>query len=88
MRVCFAAEPQILRAVDGWLSGEEEPTDGIDTAAILRHCPGLTPAPNVPRENIQDGIVPAWTLTVTDADGNKYEIDRSDNGGYTIHRVN
>ena len=26
--------------------------------------------------------------TVTDADGNKYEIDRSDNGGYTIHRVN
>ena len=57
-----------LRAVDGWLSGEEEPTDGIDTAAILRHCPGLTPAPNVPRENIQDGIVPAWTLTVTDAD--------------------
>ena len=25
---------------------------------------------------------------VTDADGNKYEIDRSDNGGYTIHRVN
>ena len=39
-----------------------------DITSLLSKCPGLSPDPDIPQENIHDGVVPKYRLTATDAD--------------------
>lgn len=60
----------LMRSLDALLMA----TDGIDPTAaekpaddmikVLLACPGLSPSPHVPQENVQDGVVSQFELTV------------------------
>lgn len=58
----------LLRSLDGLL-GEGRPADDTgDIVRLLSACPGLSPSPRTPQENLTDGVVSQFDLTVCDAD--------------------
>lgn len=64
----------LLRSLDAWLmsSAAEDAGATGKTADLavqaLMSCPGLSPSPCIPQENVQDGVVPQFDLTVSDED--------------------
>lgn len=57
----------LLMATDGiGRIAAEKPAD--DLVKALKSCPGLLPSPHIPHENVQDGVVPQFDLTVSSDD--------------------
>mgnify|MGYP002560109742 CR=1 FL=1 len=57
----------LLMATDGiGRTAAEKPADDLVNA--LKSCPGLLPSPHIPHENVQDGVVPQFDLTVNSDD--------------------
>ena len=57
----------LLMATDGiGRTAAEKPAD--DLVKALKSCPGLLPSPHIPHENVQDGVVPQFDLTVNSDD--------------------
>ena len=57
----------LLMATDGiGRTAAEKPAD--DLVKALKSCPGLLPSPHIPHENVQDGVVPQFDLTVSSDD--------------------
>lgn len=56
----------LLRSLDALLTEAEMVPDNI--VRMLMSCPGLSPAPHIPQENVQDGVVPRFELSVSDDD--------------------
>ena len=55
----------LLRSLESLLPGGErsgEPQENI--VRTLLNCPGLTPSAHIPQENIADGIVPQFNLSI------------------------
>lgn len=48
-------------------TGTAQPSTDTIVQALLS-CPGLSPAPHIPQENVQDGVVPQLDLAVSDDD--------------------
>ena len=40
----------------------------LDSQFSILNCPGLSPAPEIPEENVRDGIVPSLELRIDDDD--------------------
>lgn len=64
----------LLRSLDALLmsaatrSNGSAPLQTDFTVQALMSCRGLSPSPGIPQENVQDGVVPQFDLTVTDED--------------------
>jgi hypothetical protein len=59
-----------IRALDEWLMAEEDDTEHAEISVTKRllSCPGIEPARGMAAENIQDGVVSRFRLTINDAD--------------------
>ena len=53
-----------LRSVESLLI----PQAILDSQFSILNCPGLSPAPEIPEENVRDGIVPSLELRINDDD--------------------
>ena len=60
----------LLRSLTALLPSEEnrKETDYGNLTRQLIACPGLSPDPRIPPENIRDGVIPQFRLSVTEAD--------------------
>lgn len=57
----------LIRSLDALLMSDL--TGGMDNLVkTLLACPGLSPSPRIPRENVQDGVVPQFDLIVGNDD--------------------
>ncbi len=63
--VCVVA---FLRAVERLLPSDGLPDLPAGISPLLERCPGLIPSPEIPAENVHDGIVPKLELQVSDRD--------------------
>lgn len=61
----------LLRSLTSLLPSEgrsREENSYEDITRLLMTCPGLTPDPRIPPENIRDGVIPQFCLTVSEDD--------------------
>ena len=65
INICrIASVVAFLRSVENLLI----PQAILDSQFSILNCPGLSPAPEIPEENVRDGIVPSLELRIDDDD--------------------
>lgn len=65
INICrIASVVAFLRSVESLLT----PQAILDSQFSILNCPGLSPAPEIPEENVRDGIVPSLELRIDDDD--------------------
>lgn len=65
INICrIASVVAFLRSVESLLI----PQAILDSQFSILNCPGLSPAPEIPEENVRDGIVPSLELRIDDDD--------------------
>lgn len=65
INICrIASVVAFLRSVESLLI----PQAILDSQFSILNCPGLSPAPEIPEENVRDGIVPSLELRINDDD--------------------
>lgn len=65
INICrIASVVTFLRSVESLLI----PQAILDSQFSILNCPGLSPAPEIPEENVRDGIVPSLELRINDDD--------------------
>ena len=65
INICrIASVVAFLRSVESLLI----PQAILDSQFSILNCPGLSPAPEIPEENVRDGIVPSLELRIDDND--------------------
>ena len=65
INICrIASVVAFLRSVESLLT----PQAILDSQFSILNCPGLSPAPEIPEENVRDGIVPSLELRINDDD--------------------
>jgi hypothetical protein len=57
-----------IRAIDEWLMEGDDSDETLSVSKRLLRCPGIEPARDVAAENIQDGVVSRFRLSINEED--------------------
>lgn len=60
----------LLRSLEGIIAAAESDPSALASSMnrLLRACPGLSPSPHTPRENLTDGMTPSFLLAINPED--------------------